>query len=159
MQVFYLDDDPQKAVEYHVDSHVVKMPVETAQILSTVLREQYGVDVGYKSVYINHPLMRWAGQSRKNFIWLWEFGIRLCTEYKYRYGRQHGSETVLREIRDVAAPLIDEFPDKPFTAPPKVVSEEYKHLDTVEAYREYYRHVKTRLHTWTYRPEPPWLKE
>jgi hypothetical protein len=37
MNIFVLDDDPKKAAEMLCDRHVVKMCVETAQILSGVM--------------------------------------------------------------------------------------------------------------------------
>ena len=38
MNIFYLDEDPVKAAQYMCDKHVVKMIVESAQILSTAHR-------------------------------------------------------------------------------------------------------------------------
>ncbi len=38
MNIFFLDSNPIKCAEYHVDKHVVKMIVETAQLLSTTHR-------------------------------------------------------------------------------------------------------------------------
>ena len=37
MNLFYLDQDLDKCAEYHVDKHIVKMPLEAAQILSTCI--------------------------------------------------------------------------------------------------------------------------
>ena len=37
MNLFYLDEDLDKNAEYHVDSHVVKMPTEAAQMLTTAV--------------------------------------------------------------------------------------------------------------------------
>ena len=36
MNIFYLDEDPVKSARAHGDKHIVKMPLETAQMLSTV---------------------------------------------------------------------------------------------------------------------------
>ena len=33
MNIFYLDDCPRRAAEEQCDQHIVKMPLETAQIL------------------------------------------------------------------------------------------------------------------------------
>ena len=35
MNIFYLHHDPKLCAQYHVDKHVVKMILETAQLLST----------------------------------------------------------------------------------------------------------------------------
>ena len=37
MNLFYLDEDLDKCAEYHVDKHIVKMPLEVAQILCTAV--------------------------------------------------------------------------------------------------------------------------
>ena len=37
MNIFILDHDLKKSIEYHVDKHVVKMPLEAAQMMSTAL--------------------------------------------------------------------------------------------------------------------------
>jgi hypothetical protein len=35
MNLFYLDKNLDRCAEYHVDKHIVKMPLEVAQILCT----------------------------------------------------------------------------------------------------------------------------
>ena len=37
MNLFYLDEDFDKCAEYHVDKHIVKMPLEAAQLLCTAI--------------------------------------------------------------------------------------------------------------------------
>ena len=37
MNLFYLDQDLDKCAEYHVDKHIVKMPLEVAQLLCTAI--------------------------------------------------------------------------------------------------------------------------
>ena len=36
MNLFFLDNDLDKCAEYHVDKHIVKMPLEAAQLLCTL---------------------------------------------------------------------------------------------------------------------------
>ena len=36
MNIFILDEDLDKCAEYHVDKHIVKMPLEAGQMLCTV---------------------------------------------------------------------------------------------------------------------------
>lgn len=36
MNIFYLDPDPQKCAQYHCDKHVIKLILETAQLLEAV---------------------------------------------------------------------------------------------------------------------------
>ena len=37
MNLFYLDEDLDKSAQYHVDKHIVKMPLEAAQLLCTAV--------------------------------------------------------------------------------------------------------------------------
>ena len=37
MNLFYLDKNLDKCAEYHVDKHIVKMPLEVAQLLCTAI--------------------------------------------------------------------------------------------------------------------------
>ena len=37
MNLFYLDEDFDKSAQYHVDKHIVKMPLEAAQLLCTAV--------------------------------------------------------------------------------------------------------------------------
>lgn len=48
MNIFYLDGDVTKAAQYHCDKHVVKMVLETAQILCTGIYIATGEVIAYK---------------------------------------------------------------------------------------------------------------
>jgi hypothetical protein len=157
MNIFYLDQELDKIAEYHADRHVIKMPVESAQMCSTVARERCGIDVGYKSVFINHPCTRWTAASRENWSWNLSLATWLCAEYTHRWGNIHATTDVIVELTEHKNQILKHLPDVPFTEPPKVVSAEFKHLPTVDAYRQYYIVVKQRLHKWTNRPIPEWI--
>ena len=89
MNIFVLSTKPKEAVKWYIDKHVVKMPLETAQILCAV-RKQYGDDTApYKATHIHHPCCQWAAESVENYVWLCILGIELCCEYTYRYGKIH----------------------------------------------------------------------
>ena len=66
MNIFYLDQDIQTCVEYHCDKHVVKMPLETTQMLCTVYH-RYGAIAPYKPVHAKHPCTLWAGNNVLNY--------------------------------------------------------------------------------------------
>jgi hypothetical protein len=93
MNIFYLDHDPEQAAQYHCDKHVVKMILESAQLLSTAHRVLDGVVVQGKSVsglrnvkrwrldnefdsvyysasHINHPSAVWVRASPYHYNWL-----------------------------------------------------------------------------------------
>ena len=79
MNLFVLDSDPGLAAQMACDQHVVKMPVETAQMLSTVCRLR-GIPLGYKPTHIHHPCTKWVGMSKENFLWALNHGLGLCRE-------------------------------------------------------------------------------
>ena len=56
MNIFILDEDPLLAAQAQCDKHVVKMVLESAQMLSTthrIMGEDH--EVFYKTVHKNHP--------------------------------------------------------------------------------------------------------
>ena len=94
MQVFVLDLDPKKAALYHNDKHIVKMPIESAQILCTVHHlTSNRTDIPYKKTHVNHPCVKWVLESIDNYNWLVSLMIDQLKEYTYRYGRVHLVET------------------------------------------------------------------
>ena len=61
MNIFYLHENPERCAEMHCDKHVVKMILETAQLLSTAHHEidglQFGiVDVPGHERFLKHML-------------------------------------------------------------------------------------------------------
>mgnify|MGYP003112090789 FL=1 len=153
MNIFILDWDHETCVQWHCDKHVVKMPLETCQMLSTV-HHRYSNDGPYKPVHQKHPCTLWAGQTVENYRWLWKLGIELCKEYTYRYEKTHACERILALLR---CPPIS-LKARGFTKPAQAMPEEYKHGDTVVAYRNYYIHEKARLSTWRKRPTPLFMQ-
>ena len=49
MNIFYLDNDPMTCAQMHNDKHVIKMILETCQLLSTAHRIIDGVETMAKS--------------------------------------------------------------------------------------------------------------
>lgn len=148
MNIFYLDPDPVAAARAHNDKHVVKMPLETAQILSTV-SAHYGRPAPYKPTHASHPSVLWAARSRANYAWLVRLGLALCTEYYLRFGvrraRQHASLTVIEQL---AAPPAN-MPDLGFTPMAQAMPDACRAADAVAAYRTYYVTNKSHLATWS----------
>jgi hypothetical protein len=107
MNIFVLDSSPEKAAEYHCDKHVVKMILETCQLLSTahrVLDGEVGVSNNggslkladadmdttlLRSTHTNHPCAVWVRESEANYRWTWRLLCALCDEYTARYGKRH----------------------------------------------------------------------
>ena len=148
----------RRAARYHCDQHIVKMPLETAQILCTALH-RYGVEAPYRPTHVKHPSVLWAGDSADHFRWLVRFGKALCAEYTFRYGRRHKSEDVLDHMPDNLP-----MPDTGWTDPPQAMPDIYKGDDAVAAYRAFYRGDKAVFAgkgaaKWTRRRVPKFMKE
>lgn len=152
MNIFVLDRDPFKAAEYHCDKHVVKMILETAQILSTVLHA-YGVEGLYKPTHPNHPCVKWAGETGANFNWTYYLGCSLLSEFMYRYDKIHASTSVINE----AAYHAHKIPAGGLTPFALAMPEKYKTDCPVESYRNYYRKAKKDILTYRNREWPEWL--
>lgn len=153
MNVFFLDRDPIKCAQYHVDKHVVKMAVETTQILcSTYYCSNQSFLSPYKATHLNHPSCIWARYSLTNWLWLRDLGLSLCSEYTYRYGKIHKCEGIINSL------VIPNIYDVGFSSPPCVMDEEYIiSIDSVTNYRNYYRLGKQSILTWRKREPPYWL--
>jgi hypothetical protein len=142
MNIFFLDKNPNVAAYKQCDKHVVKMVLETAQMLSTAAR-RHGKDLGYKSAYPNHPMTLWVGDNLDNYVWTVEHGIALSIQYTTRFGKTHKSESVIREL--------DVFwgDSSKITTPPLCMPDEFKQDDFVKAYKKYYVH---KLSSWKIPP-------
>jgi hypothetical protein len=161
MNIFFLDENPTLSAQYHVDKHVVKMILETAQLLCSCSSYDRPSDtklpqvtkVPYKLSHKNHPCAIWARESLSNYLYLCEMGLELGKEYTYRYGKKHKSIEVI-EWCIVNKPNI---PDIGFTTPAKAMPDEYKVDSVVESYRNYYMGAKISLASWKNREKPFWF--
>ena len=156
MNIFALNLDPQKAAELLIDKHVVKMTLETAQLLSAVCNLSAGVQVApYKTTHKNHPCTLWVLASKQNFNWLVGHGLAIACEYTKRYKKIHKSQAVIEWCRDNAPDL----PDIGLTPFALAMPEEYRCNDACTAYRAYYIAEKLQLGKRTAtKIETPWEK-
>ena len=152
MNIFFLDWDVKKCAEYHCDKHVVKMILETAQLLCGAhhITDQVTDQVPYKLSHKNHPCSIWVRDSLSNYLYLCELGLELCKEYTYRYGKRHKSQDVIEWCVTNKVKICD----KGFTEPPKAMPDEYKVSDVVQSYRNYYIGAKKDFCVWKNREIP-----
>ncbi len=141
MNVFYLDPDPKTAARMQCDRHVVKMILESAQLLSTAHRQLDGDEWAdshslYKSTHKNHPSAVWARSSADHYKWLYRHFLGLCEEYSYRYGKIHLSETKLSDLLWFTPTNINH--NLGFTEPPQCMPLDYKDASSTVAYQQYY---------------------
>lgn len=153
MNVFVLDTDPIVAAQMMCDKHVVKMILETAQILASV-NHTNGNPVTYKQTHKNHPCTIWAGTSRSNYEWLQQHGVALCDEYTYRYHKTHKTQQYIVGELAMCPKQID---DMGLTQFAQAMPEQYRHPDVTFAYRQYYIGEKAGFARWTERDVPYWF--
>ena len=114
MNIFYLDKNPKLCAQYHVDRHVVKMILETAQLLSTA-HWLTGGEGPYRATHKNHPSAIWARSNKSNYNWLCKLGLELCEEYTYRYGKIHKTQQHLEWLsKNITAEVITTLINRTF---------------------------------------------
>ncbi|MFK7793975.1 MAG: pyrimidine dimer DNA glycosylase/endonuclease V [Gammaproteobacteria bacterium] len=153
MNIFILDKNIKRCAQYHCDQHVVKMILESVQLMCTTLNKK-GFITPYKSTHINHPCVIWLEESYDNFIWLGKLTKALNLEYKYRYQKDtnHKSIDVLKKIEHHQ---YDSYGLTPFA---QAMPDKYKvTADAVSAYRMFYIKDKMRFAKWTRRQPPKWI--
>ena len=152
MNIFVLDTCPYQAAQYACDKHVVKMILESAQMLCAVHPEG---TAPYKRSFYNHPCTKWVRESKDNYDWLIKHAYELCTEYTRRYGKVHKSEEVI-EWCDENRP---ELPDNGLTEQPTCMPDYCKVESVVESYRNYYINEKAKFAKWKDGNIPTWYQE
>jgi len=182
MNIFILDDNPVKAAQLQCDKHVVKMVLESAQMLSTAHRMLDGTvekrpsksgkrmvnyykhpdpvmdEQLYKAVHFNHPCTVWTMQTTANYRWHYTHFIALCNEYKYRYGKEHLTDT---KMRRVLAKYPDNLPRKkltPFALAMQHQPQCINRDDPVQSYKDYYITKQSNFKmVWSKREIPEWF--
>lgn len=153
MNIFILDSVPVKCAQYHVDKHVIKMPLEIAQMMSTTVRLT-GLDVGYAITHQNHPCTKWVRESLSNWLWAKSLAECLNEEWKYRYNHSVNHKA-FDVILSLPTPNIPDIGLTPFA----ICMENIFKIgnDPIESYHNYYRQAKSHLFSWKKRDIPEWL--
>ena len=162
-----------------VDRHVVKMIVESAQLLSIAHRvldncvveklipegktrktTRYVIDDSrehrlYKATHINHPSAVWCRQSIENYNWLVEHFHALMNEYTYRYEKKHKCAGDLAFMLSSPPMNLKEYD---WTTMPSCMDQKYIiGDDPIINYRNYYKIGKKHIHSWKKRQPPHWI--
>ena len=161
MNIFVTDPSPIQSASNLPDKHIVKMPLETCQMLAIIYSDwYYGVGKLYKAdgyayrtahgAFRHHPCTQWAAANQYNLAWLIVHGFALCTEYTERYGKVHTCYDVLLQAADIYNDCFDEswstayFKVTDFT---RAMPEYLKYDDTISTITAYQRYLNTK----------PWL--
>jgi hypothetical protein len=179
MNVFVLSEDPIEAAQMMCDKHIPKMIVEAAQMLSTAHRMLDGYvekrpsnsgkrmvnywvhsnsnleGVLYNAVHHKHPCTIWTMASKANYEWHYKHFLALCSEFQYRFNREHLTYKKLKDVLreppiNIPNSAITEFPQAMKAYPQCMVEG-----DPVQAYRNYY-HYKHFAKWERGRPAPEW---
>lgn len=159
MNIFVLSDNPTIAAQMQCDKHVVKMVLESAQMLSTA-HHLCGepTEIMYRATHKNHPCSVWARQSQANYKWLYEHFMALCKEYTHRFGKVHLCEQKLGQVlksypSNIKDNSFTQFVLAMSTHPECIVLD-----NPVESYRNYYKTKQDNFKmVWTNRDVPDWF--
>tara|TARA_R110001592_G_scaffold286519_1_gene555118 strand:+ start:2329 stop:2829 length:501 start_codon:yes stop_codon:yes gene_type:complete len=162
MNIFYFDHCPIISAQAQPDKLLVKMPLESAQMLSACHRildgDEYADQHGlYKKTHANHPCTIWARQTTANYRWLYCHFIALSNEYTERYERQHLSYS---KLKYALAKPPENLPFGELTQIAQAMPDKYRNVDPIKAYRDYVVHEK-HYAEWNKMPErrPDWWVE
>ena len=172
MNIFYVDKHPVKAAEQMCDKHIVKMILESAQLLCTCHRVQDGTEyydktangrkikrwrhpndnlepILYKAGWVKHPSTLWLFESAYNYIWLYKHMMALNEEYKKRYNHNKDHLTIQKLGAILKFPPTNALYNRIATEPKPAMPEHCKVPgDAVASYRKYYILEKKRFATW-----------
>ena len=155
MNIFVTDRCPIQSARNLPDKHIVKMPLETCQMLAIIYSDwYYGVGKLYKSdgtpyrtshgAFRNHPCTQWAAANQYNLAWLILHGVALCDEYHQRYlPKVHTCYDVLCQAQVIYHNCFDELltdAAAKVTDFTRAMPESIKFdttIDTITAYKQY----------------------
>jgi hypothetical protein len=167
MNIFFLNLDPKKCAQMHLDKHVVKMILESVQLLCSAhhIHPNSNYIPPYKLTHKNHPCSIWVRKSLSNYLWLVKLTRELCIEYTFRYNKKHKCEEYLDDLEN-NVPLIE---DIGLTVPAMAMPDTYKSKlsetfdDNIEAvidaYKQYYFFEKNYILSWKKREIPDFIQE
>jgi hypothetical protein len=140
MNIFATSECPIESAKFLDTKRVIKMCLESAQLLSTALRVNgyKGSDI-YRIAHLNHPSNVWTRTTQGNYKWLLEHFQALCNEYNKRTGKIHASSKLL-PIFESNIHLIPEGKQMPFSNNARNLTKgvDFTHVeDTKIAYQLY----------------------
>jgi hypothetical protein len=158
MNIFALDENTKLCAQYHVDKHVVKMILESTQLLNNAfIKHDLSYQPVYRQTHKNHPASLWAAENMSNFDWLLNLSLDLCSEYTFRYHKRHKCQNILESFRDSSSRY--KLPSGSLTTFRMCMPEAYHTVDPIKSYRIYYRQDKAYIAKWTNRLTPDWWED
>ena len=148
MNIFVTSQHPTESAECLPDKHIVKMPLETCQMLSIVCSDKWGHSYGTipkadgnpyatdKGAFRNHPCTVWA---QDNYTWLILHGLALCYEYTHRYGKKHSCQSTIAHCTQIFPPQDHDPKFFAFAGP-----DEFKYDTSIDTFTAYKRYISSK---------------
>lgn len=162
MNIFAVSENPAECAKVLDDRRMVKMVLETTQILCTVAH-LHGQPAPYKPTHQHHPCVKWATYHEDNEIWLLFLLSNLLQEYTRRFKRVHKCASVFQQLLFLKPHGVSTlWHNGVFHSPPPNCTTR-KDQPLYEAYRDYlndkwkYDRSQNRPPKWTNRKEPDFL--
>lgn len=135
MNIFAISASPSECAAALDDKRVIKMALETAQMLCTSLYLHGYTETPYKPTHMHHPCTRWAAEKMSHWEWLLTYLGKLNSKYKERFRKECNLKayTVVMEhdLITVAKKLLPVGPMSDFHN-----SSGFPDLPVFEAYKE-----------------------
>ena len=162
MNIFVTNQCPIQSARNLPDKHIVKMPLETCQMLAIIYSDwYYGIGQLHKvngqpyatkhGAFRKHPCTIWAAENYWNLSWLISHGLALCDEYTARYGKVHSCLAPMTEAVDIFEAAfdfnVDIYKDSLPMTFTRAMPEDIKFDDTIDTITAYKRYLNTK----------PWL--
>ena len=185
MNIFYVDKNPETAAKMMCDKHIIKMILESAQMLCTAKRVLDGKEymaktkngrnikrwrlensneeaIIYKAGWLGHPSTQWVLKSAYNYVWLYNHMMALNQEYKLRWQKNVNHTSIDKLGFILRNPPKNARVDVMGTDATPAMPDHCKIPgDVVGSYRKYYILEKRRFAKWE-KPNavmPDWYKE
>ena len=161
MNIFVTDISPIRSAQNLPDKHVVKMPLETCQMLAIIYSDwYYGVGKLHRTngipyattagAFRNHPCTQWAAANQYNLAWLIVHGLALCAEYTERYDKVHACYKPMLESTVIYNRCFDDLLSQAYlkvTDFTRAMPEYIKYDKTITTIQAYIKYLNTK----------PWL--
>lgn len=189
MNLFNLDEDLDKCAEYHIDKHVAKMQLETAQMMCTnhwidtyigyvprkitteehaelkeVMKYQRTLSMEdrhfpYLMCHHNHPSTVWMRKSLANYEWAFCYAQALSSEQHYRTGGTHKSFEVIRNLPELQNMQNIGLTTFKLAMTANMPTELVDPKNPIWSYRNFYMLDKAQMASWKHRTKPDWWVE
>lgn len=150
---------------FHADKHIVKMPTETAQMLSFAYHhndlwssELPDYIMSFSKTHDLHPCSKWMRESLDNWLYTAEFGMALYDEYQFRFNKPDKHQRAYN-IFKFALENPPNLPNIGLTPFAEAMDDSHRiYSNPIQNYRNYYLMAKAHLFKWTNRNIPYWIQ-